>query len=335
MMTFGFLLLLLPLCYGGYLSSDDILRNVKKAHPDRTYVKLSGDDFETYAAIAIVGNENGPINEAKLNRSTSFADASIHHNETFEAEEHYLIFPLHNDEFFHYTIQLSPSGRYRQVDFEHDSTYIRCQTMVNSMTPQLRERVFAFGHYISINQTHAVHKDDNCNVADFNQARKTFKYDDLPINISKQIRDTYDLCWDPKNTDKYCVQDLYDDELVLVPRKLPLYHTLNATVYAECCGGTWKCDKYGSRCSNFIYDHITGVDYYFDDQSDWTIDSFKRPLFLIAEITNSTKFHTVTRKNYKTSTTTTTTTPAPKSAPPQPSGNCCGRFSFFFEAIFG
>ncbi|CAD5214239.1 unnamed protein product [Bursaphelenchus okinawaensis] len=154
---------------------------------------------------------------------------------------------------------------------------------------------------------------------------------DIPESeLPQSFKDVEKECWKLDVDDKYCVDDLDSKDTILVQRKNPIYHTRDATVYAFCCGAGYECEgDGGSRCSYFIYDHCTGVDFYIDDQMEWTSDEQKIPVFLIPALSEDDNFNN-NRQNV-------TTEHPPTTPHGPPSGNCSGwnNFFFYFKGVFG
>ncbi|CAD5214237.1 unnamed protein product [Bursaphelenchus okinawaensis] len=189
-----------------------------------------------------------------------------------------------------------------------------------------RAHSYIMGKYISLSPGKAVRWGSvSCNDKVLNVVDIT----DIPDSeLPPSIKEIEKECWKMDVDDKYCVDNLDSDDTILVPRRNPIYYTLSVTVYRFCCGGGYECEgDGGNRCSYFIYDHETGVDFYIDDQVEWTSDKHKRPVYLIPTITVDDQFTNKTKHNVTTPRPPVTVTASP------PSG-CYSNFWFYFKGWF-
>ncbi|CAD5220163.1 unnamed protein product [Bursaphelenchus xylophilus] len=332
-------LLVAALCsVSGYRSSQNVLENIKKVYPNRNYVPLNADDFEKYIAIA-PGNGTGFYHIAMLRRNESFQEVAKQTKYPYiEAQPNALVFfpsKESNEKFGDILYEIADS---KELKTYNTATGEVCAYKLNWENMTYRPHVYVMGKYMSIGPEDVVRL-DNLHCGD--QDAPIIRFDDIPPNeISKDIGDMKKVCWDLEKDDQYCVDDLDADKTILVKRRNPIYHTKDATIYAFCCDANQNCDKpeLNPRCSYFIYDHASGVDYYIDDQMAWTTDSEKKPVFLIPAIDKNDKFNR-RRKNFTTLAPSTSSTkpqtPFTISLKTKPPCNPCSPFGFFFGGFFG
>ncbi|CAD5220179.1 unnamed protein product [Bursaphelenchus xylophilus] len=339
---------LLFYCTLGYRPSSNVLENIKKVHPDRIYNKLRPDDFDNFIVMS------------KLPGGTFYKIGALSRNESFASISKETLIPS----YLPYPLVFFPSkagdGVYGDILYEvADTKYIKLFSLKNGSNCAYdipgwsdisnRPHVYVMGNYMSLGPEDAVRLDTLiCGQGSL----PVVKVADLTdAELPRAVRDMVPACWKDsqnKTQEKYCVDDLDNDNTFVVPRANPIYHTDNLTVYGFCCDSNFQCEgDGGDRCSYFIYDHISNADFYIDDESPWTTDEYRKPMFLIPAIAKTDLFHSHTRVNASTPAPPSTTPAPPSSTPappstspvpgPAPRPGPCGfcNLSFFFGFVGG
>uniref|UniRef100_A0A1I7RQL1 Uncharacterized protein n=1 Tax=Bursaphelenchus xylophilus TaxID=6326 RepID=A0A1I7RQL1_BURXY len=147
--------------------------------------------------------------------------------------------------------------------------------------------------------------------------------------LTPSVQRLLNRCWTSKG-DETCVRDEGGNGTVLVNRYHPILHLNGITVYSHCCRNK-ICGKIPDRCAYFVYDQASGVDFYIDDQLNWTADAKKDPLVLIPLISGDDEF--VKKRRYSFFPANPAQSPAPVPIPAPL--NCSSGFNFNFGAFLG
>ncbi|CAD5219461.1 unnamed protein product [Bursaphelenchus xylophilus] len=302
-------------------SSAKVLENLKKRYPERRFENIIDGDFRRYLAIARV-NGSSAYHIGVVEAGQKFSEIAVEAGIATGAFAVFLLPQKNADGKF--TEFFEPLGSRKALRRFNLSGNV-CDFPYN-YTQNGYRHIYSIGSHVRYGAKEVVNV-GGLKCGDVLQSKDIAT---LPNStLTPSVQRLLNRCWTSKG-DETCVRDEGGNGTVLVNRYHPILHLNGITVYSHCCRNK-ICGKIPDRCAYFVYDQASGVDFYIDDQLNWTADAKKDPLVLIPLISGDDEF--VKKRRYSFFPANPAQSPAPVPIPAPL--NCSSGFNFNFGAFLG